>query len=339
MKAQQTNHIWNCYLNDFIAQILHVEVSKGISQDILRAFFTQLHDKAVFERVAQLHIYINIYQHDLPRMATVLRQLDHIQHVSCSGPNTTSYLMKSSAKDLVDEVQQSLHPLGTPQYLTAFVVGHLFNGLMGAAFGETSPSPANLVNNTEGMLTWYKAYRYIVCVLVLYDYIVTSVWYSLFYLCICLSTIWVQIPFLLLCRDIMCLPSIKQQVYSTLSPNCQPAITVMEARLNVMQIIFLFLRSFSCPTEVEPSVVLLRDSLRMFETLFHRYFDDNMEVCMITGESLIGLFLPLHGYTTPTRLFSVHIISLNHRLGMLVCACLQFSACSFSEETTVSYQG
>lgn len=168
MKAQQTNHIWNCYLNDFIAQILHIEVSKGISQDILRAFFTQLHDKAVFERVAQLHIYINIYQLDLPRMATVLRQLDHIQHVSCSGPNTTSYLMKSSAKDLVDEVQQSLHPLGTPQYLTAFVVGHLFNGLMGTAFGETSPSPANLVNNTEGMLTWYKAYRYIVCVLMLY---------------------------------------------------------------------------------------------------------------------------------------------------------------------------
>lgn len=175
----------------------------------------------------------------------------------------------------------------------------------------------------------------------IYDYIGTSAWYSLFYLCICLSTICVHISFLLLCRDMMCLPSLKQQVYSTLSPNFQPAITVMEARLNVMQTIFLFLRSFSNPTEVEPSVVLLRDSLRMFETLFHRYFDDNMEVCMITGESLIGLFLPLHGYTRPTRLFSEHTynISLNHRLGMLVCACLQFSACSFSEEATVSYQG
>ena len=162
LKAQQTNPIiWNCYFNDFIAQTLHVEVSKGISQDILRAFFTQLHDKTMLERVAQLHIYINIFQLDLARMATVLRQLDHIQHVSCSGPNPISSLVKYSTKDLVDVVQQSLHPLGSPQYLIAFVVGHLFNGLMGAAFGETSLSPA-LINNTEGMLTWYKAYRYIV---------------------------------------------------------------------------------------------------------------------------------------------------------------------------------
>ena len=91
----------------------------------------------------------------------------------------------------------------------------------------------------------------------------------------------------------MCLPSLKQQVYSALSPRAQPAIAVIEARLNVMQTIFLFLRSFSDPTEVEPSVALLGDSLRMFETLFHSYFDDNMEVCAISGESITGLFLPL----------------------------------------------
>ena len=77
----------------------------------------------------------------------------------------------------------------------------------------------------------------------------------------------------------MCLPSLKQHVYSALSPGAQPAMAVVEARLNVMQTVFLALRSFSDSARAEPSEPLLADSQKIFHTLFNRHFDVDMEVC------------------------------------------------------------
>ena len=77
----------------------------------------------------------------------------------------------------------------------------------------------------------------------------------------------------------MCLPSLKQHVYSALSPLALPAMVTVEARLNVMQTVFLTLRSFSDPTQAEPSDALLTDSQKIFHTLFNRHFDVDMEVC------------------------------------------------------------
>lgn len=56
-------------------------------------------------------------------------------------------------------------------------------------------------------------------------------------------------------------------------------MVVVEARLNVMQTVFLALRSFSDPAQAEPSDTLLADSQKIFHTLFNRYFDVDMEVC------------------------------------------------------------
>ena len=86
---------------------------------------------------------------------------------------------------------------------------------------------------------------------------------------------------LLFSRDIMCLPSLKQHVYSALSPMAQPEMATVEARLNVMQTVFLALRSFLDPTRAEPSETLLADSQKIFHTLFNRHFDVDMEVCVL----------------------------------------------------------
>ena len=112
--------------------------------------------------VVQLHVYMNVYHLELAKMATVLRPLDRIQHVSRAAPNALSPLVASPTKQLVDVVQETKHPLGTPEHLSAFVVGHLFNALVGAAFGQKSPSSPNLINNPDKMLMWYRAYRYVV---------------------------------------------------------------------------------------------------------------------------------------------------------------------------------
>ena len=71
---------------------------------------------------------------------------------------------------LMDVVQKTQHPLGTPEHLSTFVIGHLFNALVGAALGQIkTPNSCELVNNPEKMLMWYKAYRYVT-----YEYIVKS---------------------------------------------------------------------------------------------------------------------------------------------------------------------
>ena len=71
----------------------------------------------------------------------------------------------------------------------------------------------------------------------------------------------------------MCLPSLKQHVYSALNPKADAAMVTVEARLNVMQTVFLTLQTLP-----EPSNDLLRTSQRIFQTLFNRHFYENMEV-------------------------------------------------------------
>lgn len=105
---------------------------------------------------------MNVYHLELAKMATVLRPLDRIQHVSRSAPNALSPLVTSPSKELVNVVHKTQHPLGSPEHLSAFVIGHLFNALVGAAFGQRlSPTSQELVSNPAKMLTWYKAYRYV----------------------------------------------------------------------------------------------------------------------------------------------------------------------------------
>ena len=162
LRAQEMDpEIWGFYFSDFLACTLHLESSEGISQRILHAFFIQLHqEKTLLERVAQLHVYMNVYHLELAKMATVLRPLDQIQRVSHLVPNALTPQVVSPTKKLLEVVQQTQHPLGTPEHLSAFVVNHLFNALVGAAFGQKLPTSPQLVSHPEKMLTWYKAYRY-----------------------------------------------------------------------------------------------------------------------------------------------------------------------------------
>ena len=76
----------------------------------------------------------------------------------------------------------------------------------------------------------------------------------------------------------MCLPALKQHVYSALNPEADTAMVTVEARLNVMQTVFLVLQSHSTPSQGEPPEALLTDSQHIFQILFNRHFDEEMEV-------------------------------------------------------------
>lgn len=74
-------------------------------------------------------------------------------------------------------------------------------------------------------------------------------------------------------RDVMCLPALKQHVYSALNPKADAAMVKVEARLNVMQTVFLILQTLP-----EPSDDLLFTSQLIFQTLFNRHFSEDLEV-------------------------------------------------------------
>ena len=82
---------------------------------------------------------------------------------------------------------------------------------------------------------------------------------------------------ILVFRDVMCLPALKQHVYSALHPKAEVAMATVEARLNVMQTVFLTLQSQPGPAH-DPSESLFSHSQKIFQTLFNRHFDEDMEV-------------------------------------------------------------
>ena len=162
LKAMESiPEIWDYYFSDFIAQTLHLEISDGITQDILRVFFIQrLKEKTMLERVADLHSFTNINHLDLAKLATVLRSLDQIKHVSGSVSNPLSPIVTSPTEQPVYVVRGKGHQLGLHEHIIlTFVVSHLFHCLVGAVFGQKSPTLPILVSNPDKMLMWYMAYR------------------------------------------------------------------------------------------------------------------------------------------------------------------------------------
>jgi hypothetical protein len=78
--------LWQHYFTDFITYKLNlVDPSQGsqsdIAQQLLRAFFNQLHDKEMPHRVVQLHCHTNICHHYLAQMAAILRSLNKMDGV------------------------------------------------------------------------------------------------------------------------------------------------------------------------------------------------------------------------------------------------------------------
>ena len=74
-------------------------------------------------------------------------------------------------------------------------------------------------------------------------------------------------------REVMSLPALKQHVYSALRPHAGRAMETVEARLNMMQTVFLTLQ-----TKASPTADLLTDVQKIFHALFNRYFTEDIEV-------------------------------------------------------------
>ena len=76
--------LWQRYFDDFLLYKLKLGGHQGgeaISQQILSAFFEQLHKQESLLRVVSLHCYVHVYHLDLAEMANILRPLNQMHKV------------------------------------------------------------------------------------------------------------------------------------------------------------------------------------------------------------------------------------------------------------------
>lgn len=148
--------LWTRYFSDFTQHKLYLDSrGGGISQKLLHAFFGQMHSLEPLSRLVSLHVYLRVYQLDLAKMAAVLRPLDRVQELGRSSPHVlTPEIHTSPSQHLLSSVQQTHHPLGSSEQLSAFVISTLFTAIVGTAYSDKS-----VQERLERMGTWYKAYR------------------------------------------------------------------------------------------------------------------------------------------------------------------------------------
>ena len=81
----QHGELWQRYFTEFNLHKLHLEspsdVTEGIAQQILYAYFGSLHQQEAAVRIVGLHAYVHVYHLDVAKLATILRPLDKIQKV------------------------------------------------------------------------------------------------------------------------------------------------------------------------------------------------------------------------------------------------------------------
>ena len=79
--------LWQLYFADFMTYKLKLvdpsqDPSSNIAQKLLRAFFSQLHNKDMPKRAVELHCHANISHHFFAQLASILRSLNRMEEVS-----------------------------------------------------------------------------------------------------------------------------------------------------------------------------------------------------------------------------------------------------------------
>lgn len=89
------NHLWECYLRDFIALRWKLEQQKDIAEQLLYKYFDQLcgnednNNIIILKRLVILHCHANVQHLALAQMATSLHPLEVIKFtIAVASANT-----------------------------------------------------------------------------------------------------------------------------------------------------------------------------------------------------------------------------------------------------------
>ena len=163
---RKTDFLWQKYLEDFTHQKLRLEFgSTGISQKVLRAAFGNLEERNVVQRLAVLHVYVNIHKLNLAKVVSILRPLEQIERAKAALPSLVSRI-SSPTQSLLEEVEGSENLLGHPEALSVFVINTLFNAIAAIGMSCANTTDPQLEEREAGQVKqWYMAYRDVVSII------------------------------------------------------------------------------------------------------------------------------------------------------------------------------
>ena len=176
--------------------------------------------------------------------------------------------------EILARATQTQNLLGTPEHIATFVVNTLFAAILEATNVSVTTVP-------EKMTVWFKAYRYYTHtytpsytlhthIHALPFFIHTHKGYRFIFTINSLTSI-----FLCTHRDLMTLSTVKKSVYEPLGSEARGLWMVVEAKLNVMQAVFLTIQT--SPSLEED---ILQKGLHIFQTLLNEYFTTTLEIPM-----------------------------------------------------------
>jgi hypothetical protein len=151
--------VWMEYFFAFITYRLKLtdqgnDNQSNIAKTLLRKYFAKLHDKKKIScRVVELHCHTSIFSHLLAQVATIYRCLSKMEELQFQPQEEPQYSLSVTqhGKHYLDAIEFCNDPIGSPSYLSNFIVKTLFN---------TLAATLN-INTNAGMLVqdWFKSYR------------------------------------------------------------------------------------------------------------------------------------------------------------------------------------
>ena len=165
---------------------------------------------------------------------------------------------------------QTQNLLGTPECIATFVVNTLFAAIVEATNVSVTTVP-------EKMTVWFKAYRYM-------SVVISLECSDMPYLNTCIHLFLYHHHHQCTHRDLMTLSAVKNSVYEPLGSGARGLWMVVEAKLNVMQAVFLAIQSSPHLGEE-----ILQKGLQIFQTLLNKHFNKTLEVPIFCSDRYLHI--------------------------------------------------
>jgi len=167
--------LWYKYLEDFTHQKLLLEFeNSGISDKVRTAAFGDLEHRSSAQRLAILHVYVQIHKLNLAKVVSILRPLDHVEDAVLTLTSMTVARATNRKQSLLASVEDGSDLLGCSEALSSFIISTLFNAIAGISMTYFAQGERKLEDKeVEQVKLWFKAYRDVVslsvfCIIKLY---------------------------------------------------------------------------------------------------------------------------------------------------------------------------
>lgn len=156
---------WGKYVEDFTHQKLLIEFgNSGTSDKVRRAAFGDLENRTPVQRLAILHIYMNIHKLNLAKVVSILRPLDQFEDAVLTLTSLAS--VTNVGESLLASVEDGSDLLGCSEALSSFIVSTLFKAIAFISMAFFAQGERQLLEKeVEQVKIWFKAYKDVVSIL------------------------------------------------------------------------------------------------------------------------------------------------------------------------------